>query len=1503
MGPRALAPTLLCGLLSPASASSCSGTARLDVNASVQTFSDGSAPGAPYADNLNCSWLLSAPVGGAVRLGFVRFDTEHGITVGTDDTEYDDNVTVYDGASASSPLLGIFNGDAIPPGVQSTGAAMLVHFASNLYNTGAFKQTGFEVQYTLVSSAPFPTPAPTPDLFPTPAPGTLGCTAAVNPAAATPPPAGTCVSIGPCLDAMPAICATKTLLLQVGSYTGPQNTRIDLVGTESVAIVGPVLPAPLRAGAGGAVELDDTAAAPLAPAVATIDGEHAAWLFAVGGNAILSLANVVLARGRSGRFDRGDGVEIYGGGALRVTGSGALNATGVLFDSNEAVEPVGISMLSEGGAMFSSSDGAAQVDGCTFRNNTATGLGYSFGGGAVVRGASAAVTASVAPVFKQCLFERNSAANGGGGAAVQDASLHFSGCTWFDNVVTGSSGEGGGIYVSSSSVGSAVAMTPLFDRCLFEGNRVVYEGGGAHVQDAVPRFRGCTWRGNAATGSSGEGGGVDVYSSSATGAAYVAPVFEQCLFEGNIAGKEGGGASVTDAMARFTGCMWRGNSATSRGGGVHVTSSSATAFANAFENSAFIGNTAGGNGGGALATTVLVADVPANLAFKAGKCSNYTCVQPFTFADPPPTVDNTFRQWMPHLQLLFNGSTIFEGNSVAAASGGAISIGTGGSVIVRGNASFLNNRAGIFGGAAYLKAGTASLTLLGTSTWKNNTADSARGDHFYSESSGAIALGDAVLQLGGEPTRVREGMVAEAAGNVSWGAKSSVACEPGFTLSALTDITTSTHQTWVLEGSSNGTSGFRNGSNCPGYYAYCNGIGLSKIPYWAALGYHDPTATPVFPSMLVTRISMGCAACSAAEWTDGAQTLPGLAVAAATIKHPLKRTCTTCAGHMSPGIWCNTGELAQKQGWWRPDAAVGFGTELFPCYTDTCVGSGSHQGLPAFDVQCKTGYTGPVCSVCTSDFVRRSGACVFCPRDGMATDAIAGVATICVAIVVVMMLAHFFRNRIHMPLVKIVLGFYSLLAVLGNTFGILWPSAFTGVLAYTKAFADVLQLSVLTCSLHIQHYHELCFWTFGLLGVLAAVTALYACKELSVPSEARVSLRRESVILYTYGVQFDDGDRDRDVPQISINGPSVELRIGDKVEARCKRSKKHKAGKISMVNGGRRVGGLRERRNKALFYVLLFAYPFVCPPVIATFICRTVGGTSYLVADYSLQCDTPVWGVAVAWCSLWVVVYVVGLPVMVVIAVLGAASERDTTASQRGNTERHWAAAAIDGYKEKRSYWEALEMARKLLLSSAILLFDKGTPMQIAVATVLSVAFLIAHTLYEPFKEPKDNRLQTLALFALFGTYFIGLLLKMQPSAEQSKQLALLLVAMSLSVLLTALFSCGMLVQETRRTLSGNESSMRVEVDLEMSTQGGEGGVWTSCWQRCSAVACWCRRRGARPAVPNPSCISMAVLDTAESNISNPAYGEDTHIEAEVETVEGKRRRAQTLGLGLGLQK
>ena len=337
--------------------------------------------------------------------------------------------------------------------------------------------------------------------------------------------------------------------------------------------------------------------------------------------------------------------------------------------------------------------------------------------------------------------------------------------------------------------------------------------------------------------------------------------------------------------------------------------------------------------------------------------------------------------------------------------------------------------------------------------------------------------------------------------------------------------------------------------------------------------------------------------------------------------------------------------------------------------------------------------------------------------------------------------------------------------------------------AIKMSFLSLSQLSALSCELTMTHYDELHFWTGGMLVLGAAVGAYYTARLKRSPAGAEL------------------------------------VRTA-----------------------------LKEARVKAVFYVLLFAFPLVCPPVVATFICRTVDGTSYLVADYRLECGTAAWRKAAAWSAVFVVGYVVGLPLAVLVTVKKANEaksrwrkrqpKRRGSKERRGSRERSgskdddqdesggdrersgskdgavegrssgvppppprrrrrssFTAAnefVADGYRETpvARYWEGCEMLRKLLLTSAILLFDKGSSTQIALAAALSAGFLVAHCLYEPFKEPLDNRLQTMALVALFGTYFIGLLIKVQKTHERGNgAFDLLLTLLTVVVIAVAGFS------------------------------------------------------------------------------------------------------------------
>ncbi len=109
----------------------CSGTTNLTTVSG--NFDDGSGA-SDYGNNSDCKWLIQPSGATDVTLTFSAFDVESGY----------DYVTVYDGTSTASTVLGNFTGSTIPNSVTSSGGAILVHFTSDNIVTAS----GFAAAYT-----------------------------------------------------------------------------------------------------------------------------------------------------------------------------------------------------------------------------------------------------------------------------------------------------------------------------------------------------------------------------------------------------------------------------------------------------------------------------------------------------------------------------------------------------------------------------------------------------------------------------------------------------------------------------------------------------------------------------------------------------------------------------------------------------------------------------------------------------------------------------------------------------------------------------------------------------------------------------------------------------------------------------------------------------------------------------------------------------------------------------------------------------------------------------------------------------------------------------------------------------------------------------------------------------------------------------------------------------------------------------------------------------------
>jgi hypothetical protein len=105
----------------------CNGLTKLNYN--MGSLEDGSGPVNDYTHPSDCSWLIDPQTDidsiSSITLTFDHFTTDPA-----------DEVTVYDGDSPSSNVLGTFSGNTTPSPVSSTGNKMFVTFRTT-GNTGA----------------------------------------------------------------------------------------------------------------------------------------------------------------------------------------------------------------------------------------------------------------------------------------------------------------------------------------------------------------------------------------------------------------------------------------------------------------------------------------------------------------------------------------------------------------------------------------------------------------------------------------------------------------------------------------------------------------------------------------------------------------------------------------------------------------------------------------------------------------------------------------------------------------------------------------------------------------------------------------------------------------------------------------------------------------------------------------------------------------------------------------------------------------------------------------------------------------------------------------------------------------------------------------------------------------------------------------------------------------------------------------------------------------------
>ena len=386
--------------------------------------------------------------------------------------------------------------------------------------------------------------------------------------------------------------------------------------------------------------------------------------------------------------------------------------------------------------------------------------------------------------------------------------------------------------------------------------------------------------------------------------------------------------------------------------------------------------------------------------------------------------------------------------------------------------------------------------------------------------------------------------------------------------------------------------------------------------------------------------------------------------------------------------------------------------------------------LGGMDSNCSQGYEGPLCDVCQQGYYKQLKTCSKCPSKNWMIGQLCLIAAAIFVITVVVV----WRSKkqikkkkgpslgdLILSKMKIVIGFYQVIyGVIGAFAFIKWPESLT----FIGKCSEVLQLNVLQIAPIHCLFPNLKIDAFGRLYAILSINAAIITFGFTV-----------------YGIR-----------KVLITKKSFE-------------SQEEKVKKISET---------KQMVYKGVFFVLYVTFLSTCSKTasVLPLACRTLCYTEkeeqckrFLSADFTIDCSSPEFrrSVFVAYFS---VIYITLLPTTALV-ILWKHRKNLKVATQDDNDESTHSPCStpevvkglsfvFQNYSIHRWYWEFVETARKVILTSGIILLGAESRAYIAMALILSgyYGMLFAHM--KPIEDPSENSLMLSSLAVTYVNLVIG---------------------------------------------------------------------------------------------------------------------------------------------------
>ena len=365
------------------------------------------------------------------------------------------------------------------------------------------------------------------------------------------------------------------------------------------------------------------------------------------------------------------------------------------------------------------------------------------------------------------------------------------------------------------------------------------------------------------------------------------------------------------------------------------------------------------------------------------------------------------------------------------------------------------------------------------------------------------------------------------------------------------------------------------------------------------------------------------------------------------------------------------------------------------------------------DSPCEAGYEGPLCAICSSGYHKQLQTCSKCPSKKWIVAQLSIITAILLIIVAVLVWTNKRKDKEvketslidrFFSKLKIVIGFYQVTYGLLEVFSyIKWPDSLEVIAQYSGVLQlNILQLAPIQCL-----FTGLQVDAFGSLFAMMAINAIV----------------------------------------VTLSG--IYYRVHKVITLKSRH--------LEDQEKSRRVSETKELTYRNLFFFLYVTYLSTCSktatvlPLACRTLCRDENEEvcyKYLKADYSIQCQGPKYHYLLIGAYISTA-YVIVLPAASFIIlwrqvrVIFASRDAQLCSKKEMITGLRF---LFQNYKPRSWYWELVEMSRKVILTSALILVGQESRSYIGLTLVVAGMYGMLFSWMRPMQDAFENRLMVTSL-------------------------------------------------------------------------------------------------------------------------------------------------------------